>query len=149
MKIKFLSIIVISLLVSLAVTLCLSTDNEATKYSSDDTTHASALSAVGGRVNYGFIIDQTNNKIYNVDSLPLKADRIIDGTLMKTFMRLEEISAHSIYQKNALSWNKIEKKVLSAREFSERENYSMVVDPNNFTWIIWSKGQKKDEVWRG
>lgn len=91
MKIKFLSVIAISLLVSLTVTSCLSTDNETVEYSSDDTVHAFALSAIGG-VNYVFTIDQANKRIYNVDSLPFRADTIIDKTLIKTLTYMGAIS---------------------------------------------------------
>lgn len=144
MKIKFLLVIAIFLLVSLTVTSYLSTANEAVEHSSDDTTHAFALRDIEGIAK----IKRTNNRNYNADSLPLKADRIINETLIKTFMRLENISVHYIYQKNALSSNKIKRENLFVREFSERKNYSTVLSPNNFTWIR-SKDQRKDKVWRG
>ncbi|MDR2859729.1 MAG: DUF6242 domain-containing protein [Mediterranea sp.] len=45
-----------------------------------------------------------------------------------------------------LTWSRVEKKVLFPKHFEEMSNYSMVVDKNNFIWIIWGK---EGEVWRG
>ncbi|WP_321333629.1 DUF6242 domain-containing protein [uncultured Bacteroides sp.] len=82
MKIKFLSIIISSLFISFAVTSCLNTDDNA-EYSSDDTIHAFAIDTIHG-ADYAFTIDQSNNKIYNADSLPVGSDTIINKILIKT-----------------------------------------------------------------
>ena len=103
MKRKLLSVIIISLVVSLAVTSCLSTDNETIEYSSDDTIHAFALNTIGG-VNYAFTIDQANNKIHNINSI-----------------HLVEISAHFINQKKVLHGTRVKRKFFFPGEFSERE----------------------------
>ena len=103
MKIKLVSVIVMSLLVSLTITSCLSTGNEKIEYSSDDTINAFALSAVGG-VNDAFTIDQANNKIHNINSI-----------------HLVEISAHFINQKKVLHGTRVKRKFFFPGEFSERE----------------------------
>lgn len=78
MRTRFLSVIVGFLLVSMAITSCLDSDNEVTEYSSDATIHAFSLDTIHG-VDYKFEIDQLNNLIYNPDSLPVDADTLIDS----------------------------------------------------------------------
>lgn len=47
-------------------------------------------------------------------------------------------------------WKKIDEKVCFPTSFTGREEYSYVVDSNNFIWVIWSKtAQKSDEIWKG
>lgn len=83
MRIKFLSVIVSFLLVSFAITSCLD-NNEATgDYSTDATIHAFAIDTIFGE-NYAFTIDQIKGQIYNMDSLPVGSDTIIDRVLIKT-----------------------------------------------------------------
>lgn len=81
MRIKFLSVIVSFLIVSIVVSSCLNSD-EKYEYSSDATVHAFSIDKVHG-VNYAFSIDQLNNYIYNQDSLPVGSDTIIDRILIK------------------------------------------------------------------
>lgn len=83
MRIKFLSVIVSFLIVSVsfAVTSCLDSDNDY-EYSSDATIHAFAIDTIHGE-DYTFTIDQLNRLIYNRDSLPMGADTIIDSILIK------------------------------------------------------------------
>ncbi|KAA6320513.1 hypothetical protein EZS27_029723 [termite gut metagenome] len=45
-----------------------------------------------------------------------------------------------------LTWSRIEKKVLFPPHFGNMSHYSMVVDKDNFIWILWGK---EGEVWRG
>ena len=78
MRTRFLSLIVGFLLVSIAVSSCLNTDDETPVYSSDATIHAFSLDTIHG-VDYRFEIDQLNNLIYNPDSLPVDADTLIDS----------------------------------------------------------------------
>jgi len=145
MKRKLLSVIIISLVVSLAVTSCLSTDNETIEYSSDDTIHAFALNTIGG-VNYAFTIDQANNKIYNVDSLPFKADTIIDRTLIKTLTYMGGVSSGDTtfnYTTDSLDLSKtmntpLKLKVWAPDGIHTRE-YSIEVrihqqDPDSLVW---------------
>lgn len=77
MRTRFLSVIVGFLLVSVAVSSCLNSDEEVV-FSADATIHAFSLDTIHG-VDYLFEIDQLNNLIYNVDSLPVDADTIIDS----------------------------------------------------------------------
>lgn len=145
MKIKFLSVIAISLLVSLAVTSCLSTDNEAVEYSSDDTVHAFALNTIGG-VNYAFTIDQTNKIIYNVDSLPFRADTIIDKTLIKTLTYMGTVSIGDStfnYTTDSIDLSKTMKTPLKlkvwAPDGTHTKEYSIEVrvhqqDPDSLVW---------------
>ncbi len=82
MRIKFLSLIVGFLLVSIAVTSCLNSDNNY-DYSSDATIHAFGIDTIYGK-HYKFTIDQLKGEIYNADSLPLGADTIINRILIDT-----------------------------------------------------------------
>ncbi|KAA6322915.1 hypothetical protein EZS27_027593 [termite gut metagenome] len=45
-----------------------------------------------------------------------------------------------------LTWSRIENKVLFPPHFRNMSHYSMVVDKDNFIWILWGK---EGEVWRG
>lgn len=83
MRIKFLSVIVSFLLVSFAFTSCLDSDSNNIEYSPNATIQAFALDTVRG-VNYQFTINQLEGLIYNIDSLPVGADTIIDRILIKT-----------------------------------------------------------------
>ena len=76
MRIKFLSVIVSFLLVSFAMSSCLG-DDDPVEYSPNSMLMAFELDTVHG-VNYKFTIDQLTGKIYNVDSLPVGSDTIID-----------------------------------------------------------------------
>ena len=83
MRIKFLSVIVSLLFVSFAISSCLDDNNQVGEYSTDATIHAFALDTVRGK-SYQFTIDQLEGKIYNLDSLPMGSDTIIDKILIKT-----------------------------------------------------------------
>ena len=76
MRLKFLSIIVSFLIVSVAVSSCLGSDNNY-EFSTDATIHAFQLDTIYGKT-YKFEIDQIQRIIYNRDSLPMSADTIID-----------------------------------------------------------------------
>ncbi|MDE6348172.1 MAG: hypothetical protein K2L60_05880 [Bacteroides sp.] len=84
MRIKFLSVIVSFLIVSVsfAVTSCLGSDTTY-EYSTDATIHAFAIDTIHGK-EYTFTIDQLSRVIYNRDSLPMDADTLIDSILIKT-----------------------------------------------------------------
>lgn len=86
MRIKFLSVIVSFLLVSVATTSCLDNDNNI-EYSPDAIIKAFAIDTIHG-VTYNFTINQFGpdgtGEIYNQDSLPLGADTIINRILIKT-----------------------------------------------------------------
>lgn len=82
MRIKFLSVILSFLVVSIAVSSCLDSD-ENYEFSSDATIHAFGLDTVYGK-HYKFSIDQLNRLIFNKDSLPVGADTIIDRILIDT-----------------------------------------------------------------
>ena len=70
-------------MVSFVITSCLDNDNEV-NYSPDATIRAFELDTIGYGVNYKFTIDQVSCLIYNVDSLPVNADTIINSILIKT-----------------------------------------------------------------
>lgn len=86
MRIKFLSVIVSFLLVSVATTSCLDNDNNI-EYSPDAIIKAFAIDTIHG-VTYNFTINQLGpdgiGEIYNQDSLPLGSDTIIDRILITT-----------------------------------------------------------------
>lgn len=83
MRIKFLSVIVSFLLMSIAISSCLDSD-DTYEASSDATIRAFALDTITKDVSYEFTIDQLKREIYNVDSLPVGSDTIIDRILIKT-----------------------------------------------------------------
>lgn len=83
MRLKFLSIIISFLTVSIVISSCLNSDNNY-EYSTDATVHAFELDTIYG-VNYKFEIDQIQRLIYNRDSLPLSADTLIDSIKITTF----------------------------------------------------------------
>lgn len=89
MRIKFLSVIVSFLVVSIAVSSCLNSD-DTYEYSSDATVHAFGLDTIHGR-HYKFSIDQLSRLIYNKDSLPVGSDTIIDRILIDTFSTVSGI----------------------------------------------------------
>lgn len=82
MRIKFLSAIASILFVSIAITACLDSNNTY-EYSSDATIHAFGIDTIHGKY-YKFTIDQLTRTIYNVDSLPVGSDTIIDRILIDT-----------------------------------------------------------------
>lgn len=82
MKIKFVWAIVSFFFITIAISSCLDSNDEV-EYSSDDTIRSFALDTIYG-VEYKFTIDQVNRRIYNVDSLPVSSDTIINKTLVKT-----------------------------------------------------------------
>lgn len=77
MRTRFLSAIIGFLLVSIALGSCLDSE-ETGAYSSDATIHGFSLDTIHG-VDYKFEIDQLNNLIYNLDSMPVDADTLIDS----------------------------------------------------------------------
>lgn len=83
MRIKFLSVIVSFLLMSIAISSCLDSD-ENYEYSSDATIRAFGIDTITYGKYYKFTIDQLKREIYNVDSLPVGADTIIDRILIDT-----------------------------------------------------------------
>lgn len=95
MRIKFLSVIVSFLIVSIAMSSCLDSDNN-TEFSSDATVHAFGLDTVYGK-HYNFSIDQLNRLIYNKDSMPVGAnsDSILGRILVDTFSVTGWITAGS------------------------------------------------------
>lgn len=83
MRIKFLSVILSFLLMSIAISSCLNSDDNY-EYSSDATIRAFGIDTIGKGIYYKFTIDQLKREIYNVDSLPVGADTIIDKILIDT-----------------------------------------------------------------
>ncbi|AVM57711.1 hypothetical protein C3V43_08035 [Bacteroides heparinolyticus] len=82
MRIKFLSVIVSFLVVSVALSSCLKSEDNY-ELSSDATIHAFGIDTIHGKY-YKFTIDQINRVIYNRDSLPVGSDTIIDRILIDT-----------------------------------------------------------------
>ena len=83
MRIKFLSVILSFLLMSIAISSCLDSD-ENYEYSSDATIHDFGIDSITKGVYYKFTIDQLKREIYNVDSLPMGADSILKRILIDT-----------------------------------------------------------------
>lgn len=83
MKIKFLAIIASFLILPLAITSCLDSDNNY-ELGSDDTITAFELDTIYYGIKYKFTIDQIRGEIYNQDSVPYGSDTIINKILIKT-----------------------------------------------------------------
>ena len=83
MRIKFLSVILSFLLMSIAISSCLDSD-ENYDYSSNAMITAFGIDSIGKGIYYKFTIDQLKREIYNIDSLPVGADTIIDRILIDT-----------------------------------------------------------------
>ncbi|KAA6349419.1 hypothetical protein EZS27_003132 [termite gut metagenome] len=82
MRITFLPVIISFLLIFSVAISCFDSSEEV-EYSSDDTIHAFELDTIYG-INYSFTIDQINGAIFNIDSVPLTADTIINKILITT-----------------------------------------------------------------
>lgn len=82
MRIKFLSVIVSFICLSVAFSSCLDSDDTIV-YSSDASIYAFGLDTIYGR-HYKFTIDQIERLIYNKDSLPMGADTLLDRILIDT-----------------------------------------------------------------
>ncbi|WP_321479043.1 DUF6242 domain-containing protein [uncultured Bacteroides sp.] len=156
MKIKVLSITVISITLCL-LTSCLGSDNPSIDYSTDDTIHAFALGTIHG-VDYAFTIDQANNKIYNIDSLPFRSDTIVDKTLIKSLSSMGYITSadtlfnyatDSIDLSNTMN-NPLKLKVTAPDGLHSRE-YSIEVrihqqNPDALEWSKMSNSFSNDEA---
>ena len=68
---------------SIAISSCLNSDDNY-EYSSDATIRAFGLDTIKKGIYYKFTIDQLKREIYNVDSLPVGSDTIIDRILIDT-----------------------------------------------------------------
>ena len=68
---------------SIAISSCLNSDDNY-EYSSDATIRAFGLDTIKKGIYYKFTIDQLKREIYNVDSLPVGSDTIIDKILIST-----------------------------------------------------------------
>ena len=89
MRLKFLSIIISFLIVSIAISSCLDSDNNY-EFSTDATIHAFELDTIYGE-SYKFEIDQIQRLIYNRDSLPMSADTIIDSIKITTLTTMSGV----------------------------------------------------------
>ncbi|MEG1564022.1 MAG: DUF6242 domain-containing protein [Bacteroides sp.] len=83
MRIKFLSVIVSFLFVSFILASCLNNNEAIGEYSTDATIHEFELDSAGLGKTYQFTIDQFKGEIYNLDSLAMGSDSIIDKILIK------------------------------------------------------------------
>lgn len=53
------------------------------------------------------------------------------------------------YSITGIAWYKTEEKFLYPVSFKDKQPYSMVIDKNNFIWLIWGGEGSNNEVWRG
>lgn len=83
MRTKFLSVIASFLFLSLAFSACLDSEDNY-EFSSDASVYAFGIDTIHGKY-YKFSIDQVNRRIFNLDSLPLGADTILDSIVVDTF----------------------------------------------------------------
>ena len=149
MRTRFLSVIVGFLLVSVAMSSCLNSDDEAPVYSTDATIHAFSLDTIHG-VDYRFEIDQLNNLIYNPDSMPVDADTWIDSiqvdqlSVMFGVMSGDSSFTTEVYHNllpamNATGGNGVKLEVYAPDGVTTR-TYTLQIrvhrqDPDSLTWV--------------
>ena len=95
MRTQFLSIIASFLIFSVCISSCLGSE-EVEDYSTDATIHAFSLDTIHG-IDYKFEIDHIKNLIYNLDSLPMDADTIIDSILVTMTVPFTVTSADTVF----------------------------------------------------
>lgn len=83
MRIKFLSVIASFLLISIVISSCLDSE-ENYEISANATVQAFGIDTIHGKY-YKFSVDNLKRLIYNVDSLPVGSDTIIDSIMIDTF----------------------------------------------------------------
>lgn len=83
MRIKFLSVIISFLIVCIAFSACLDSNDDYT-FSSDASVYAFGIDTIYGK-HYKFSIDQIEHRIFNRDSLPMSADTLLDSIMVDTF----------------------------------------------------------------
>lgn len=156
------------LMVSIAVSSCLGSDEETPVYSTDATIHAFSLDTIHG-VDYRFEIDQLNNLIYNPDSLPVDADTLIDSiqvdvlSVMLGVMSADTTFSTDVYHNllpamNATGSNGV-KLVAYAPDGVTNRTYTLQIrvhkqDPDSLTWVQMDNyseninpGEQKAVVW--
>lgn len=137
------------LLVSIAVSSCLGSDDDSPVYSSDATIHSFSLDTIHG-VDYKFEIDQLNNLIYNPDSLPMDADTLIDSIqvdqlgVMWGVMSADTTFSTDVYHNllpamNATGSNGVKLEVYALDGVTSR-TYTLQIrvhtqDPDSLTWV--------------
>lgn len=148
MRTRFLSVIVAFLLVSVAVSSCLNSDNNL-EYTTDATISSFSLDTIYG-VDYKFEIDQLNNLIYNPDSLPVSADTIIDSIMVDQLGAVWGVTSadttfstetyHNLLPAmNATGDNGVKLTVYGGDALSTR-TYTLQIrvhrqDPDSLTWV--------------
>ena len=162
------------LLVSIAMSSCLDSDDTALVYSSDATIHAFSLDTIHG-VDYKFEIDQLNNLIYNLDSLPVDADTLIDSirvdqlSVMLGVMSGDTTFAADVYHNllpamNATGTNGVKLEVY-APDGGATRTYTLQIRvhrqiPDSLTWVLMdtvahvfsetvNDGEQKAVAWGG
>ena len=140
MRIKFLSIIASFFMVSFVITSCLDNDNEV-NYSPDATIRAFELDTIGYGVNYKFTIDQVSRLIYNVDSLPVNADTIINSILIKTLTTASGI----VTMKDQNDQDSI----VNINDSIDLTKYVNATEKNNFLVLkVWAPNMEVQNVYK-
>lgn len=148
MRIKFLSVIVSLLLMSVAVSSCLDSDDNSYDLSSDATIRAFGLDTITKGVYCKFQIDQVRNIVFNIDSLPVGSEKRLSRILVDTLQVTGWVTAglnDTLFNMNDsvdLS-SPIKLKVHAADRISVRE-YTIQVnvhqqDPDSLVWVNMEK----------
>lgn len=83
MRIKFFPTISMLLLSAIAMTSCLKSDNQNYEIIPDATIHGFQIDTIPGGIQHDFSIDQARGLIYNIDSLPMYADTVVNKILIQ------------------------------------------------------------------
>lgn len=148
MRIKFLPVIVSFLLMSIAVSSCLDSDDNSYDLSSDATIRAFGLDTITKGVYCKFQIDQVRNLVYNIDSLPVGSEkrlsRILIDTLQVTGWVTAGLNDTLFNMKDSVDLSSpIKLKTHAADGISVRE-YTIQVnvhqqDPDSLIWVNMEK----------
>jgi hypothetical protein len=155
MRLKFLTVILGFLTVSIAISSCLDSNDPVYDYSTDATIHAFGLDSIHGR-HYKFTIDQLQGLVYNTDSLPVGADTILKHILIDTldtysgYVTISDTSTYvttdSFDLRNAINksgGDGIKMKVTAVDQITSREYRLQIrvhnVNPDSLVWTYMDK----------
>lgn len=147
MKIKHLPILTGLLLTTVMSSSCLRSNNNNFELGTDATIHSIKVDTVYGK-EVALSIDQLQNKIFNIDSLPVHADTIVDKLLITeivsggawiTRKTADDKDTIFNYLTDSLDFSKPQKLTVYAMDYSIKREYTMSInvhkqDPDSLSW---------------
>lgn len=147
MKIKHLPVLTGLLFTAIVSSSCLKNDNKAYELGTDATIHSIKIDTIYGKET-PLTIDQANNKIFNIDSLPVHADTIINKLLVTELVTGGAWITRKVgddkdtiynYRTDSLNFNKPQKLTVYAVDYNVKREYTMTInvhkqDPDILSW---------------